>query len=615
MLVVFQIYTLVKLGGKMIENQIKVLAIAPYRAMAKQLEFISGDFPEIKLSIFVGDRMEGIELAKDNFHSNYDAIISRGGTATLLTQEVSLPVFEIETSVSDVLSVFSLVDIKNHKIAIIGYPNIIDTCKALKSIYSNDIDVYEITSEEKLTFDISEIVKKRYDAIIGDVAGYTFARKYGMCTYLITSGDDSIRKVFQSVIQFYRMNLQLANDNHFFKAILQNKSINTIVLTQSGKLIYKNNKYDCPDKLLAMLKEKVTSKKIMNDQKLHVQLSNKAYTIYARTIQCDNIDYIAFDYSTSSILKKSQIGIAYYNADEVKSIYENSFYGILGSHSFFLNTIRQYNQFSTPIFLEGEYGLGKAYWSMLIYLLGSNTTSPYIQISSDLINEKSWDFLINNSQSPLCEIGATICFTALDTLPEERLSKLLTYLLSSQTSKNNHLILSFSDRGDSLIQEMKKQYRNKLHCNVLYLPPLRKNPEYIKSLATLYINWLNVTKGKSIQGFSDEALAALAGYSWPENYVQLQRVLNSCYSISNDVCINKNDVEQSLLAESNLYSISLSNSTIKNMGVDLSKPLNDIIQVVVKQVLKKNNGNKTKTAESLKISRATLWRLLKNNGS
>ena len=51
------------------------------------------------------------------------------------------------------------------------------------------------------------------------------------------------------------------------------------------------------------------------------------------------------------------------------------------------------------------------------------------------------------------------------------------------------------------------------------------------------------------------------------------------------------------------------------MGVDLSKPLNDIIQVVVEQVLKKNNGNKTKTAESLKISRATLWRLLKNNGS
>ena len=38
MLIVFQIYTLVKLGGKMIENQIKVLAIAPYRAMAKQLE-------------------------------------------------------------------------------------------------------------------------------------------------------------------------------------------------------------------------------------------------------------------------------------------------------------------------------------------------------------------------------------------------------------------------------------------------------------------------------------------------------------------------------------------------------------------------------------------------
>ena len=42
------------------KTQISVLAIAPYRAMARQLETIAQDFPEIKLTVHVGDRKEGI---------------------------------------------------------------------------------------------------------------------------------------------------------------------------------------------------------------------------------------------------------------------------------------------------------------------------------------------------------------------------------------------------------------------------------------------------------------------------------------------------------------------------------------------------------------------------
>lgn len=593
-------------------TQINVLAIAPYRAMARQLETISRDFPEIKLTVHVGDRKEGIELAKENFHSNFDAILSRGGTATLLHEAVSLPVIEIETSSFDLLSVLNLADVPHNHVAIIGYPNIIRTCNKLCELFKYDVDVYEITSEDKIYKEFPDIVDKNYDAVIGDVAGYTCAHKHGIRSYLITSGDNSIRKAFQNVRMLYQMNRQLTTDNHFYKAVLQNSLANTIVLSDHGRLVYKSSVDIHQNELINSLKEKLTSSNLATPQKFHFQIKNSAYTVFTRVIHTEDEDCIAFDYSVNPVVKSTQTGIDYYNADDVKNMYESSIYGIIGATPSFINLIKEYDHFPNPIILEGESGIGKAYFSMLFYLLSTRLNAPYIHISGELLTEKSWDFLLKHHLSPLCDTDTTICFTDLDALSQEKLTTLLSFILSGQCTRNKRLILSFADSRNKQSETIIAQYKNKLHCNVIPLQPLRKNPTAIKNMATLYINWLNITGEKSIQGFTDEALSVLAHYTWPQNYFQLQRVLNYCYSLTDGITIDKEDVQKALSSEEQLLPISQRGTDVYHNVIDLSDSLENITNAIVRQVLRLNNGNKTQTAESLGISRATLWRMLKD---
>ena len=53
------------------------------------------------MTVFVGDLQQGVELAKRNYYNDYDVILSRGGTAALLREKLSLPVAEIPVTVLD----------------------------------------------------------------------------------------------------------------------------------------------------------------------------------------------------------------------------------------------------------------------------------------------------------------------------------------------------------------------------------------------------------------------------------------------------------------------------------------------------------------------------------
>ena len=65
------------------DTPIRVLGIAPYEGMKALMSNLALDYPQIDLTLFVGDRELGLEIARANFHGNYDVIISRGDTAVM----------------------------------------------------------------------------------------------------------------------------------------------------------------------------------------------------------------------------------------------------------------------------------------------------------------------------------------------------------------------------------------------------------------------------------------------------------------------------------------------------------------------------------------------------
>ena len=63
---------------------------------------------------------EGLEIARKNFHGDYDVVISRGNTAKMLRKNLALPVIEIDVSIYDILCALKLADEPAGKTAMVA---------------------------------------------------------------------------------------------------------------------------------------------------------------------------------------------------------------------------------------------------------------------------------------------------------------------------------------------------------------------------------------------------------------------------------------------------------------------------------------------------------------
>ena len=80
----------------------RLLCIAPYENMSAVMKTVAEEFP-VELTVYVGDLEAGLELALRDFHNDYDAVISRGGTAAMLRRRLTLPVVEIPVTMVEIV--------------------------------------------------------------------------------------------------------------------------------------------------------------------------------------------------------------------------------------------------------------------------------------------------------------------------------------------------------------------------------------------------------------------------------------------------------------------------------------------------------------------------------
>lgn len=87
-------------------EEIRILGIAPFESIRVAMERVAQEeFPEVHFEAYTGDLEEGVKVAQRliNENESYDVVVSRGGTAELLKQKLTMPVVEITFSVYDIL--------------------------------------------------------------------------------------------------------------------------------------------------------------------------------------------------------------------------------------------------------------------------------------------------------------------------------------------------------------------------------------------------------------------------------------------------------------------------------------------------------------------------------
>ena len=89
----------------------KILTIAPYQGMKEIINDIASGRDDIEMTTRIGDLATGLEIVQSYDLDDFDIIISRGGTAKMISANVTIPVVEVEISVYDILRAIKLAEI------------------------------------------------------------------------------------------------------------------------------------------------------------------------------------------------------------------------------------------------------------------------------------------------------------------------------------------------------------------------------------------------------------------------------------------------------------------------------------------------------------------------
>ena len=206
------------------EKKVRILGIAPYTDMKSAMEHIARERADLKLDVYVGDLDKGVHIALNNIQSNYDIMISRGGTASLLEKESSLPVVTVEISTYDILRTIKLCENYSQPLAIVGFPNVTANAHILCGLMQYTIDIYTIHSRDEASDTLHELKRKGYGMILCDMITYTTAQKMEMNAILITSGPESISTAFDQAVAMYKTYRRMMAEGRFYQDIIRDST-------------------------------------------------------------------------------------------------------------------------------------------------------------------------------------------------------------------------------------------------------------------------------------------------------------------------------------------------------------------------------------------------------
>ena len=586
------------------ERKYRILGIAPYENLKNAMVTEAAKYEDIEMVVYTGNLEDGAQLALQHMNEGFDILISRGGTAELIRKIASIPVIEITLSINDILRAILLVGNLTVAYAVVGYPTVTQPAHVLCEMMNYRMNIITIHSPDELDPVLKELKAGGCNFILCDVITEMMAREAGVEPILILSGPESIDIAIDYSINMCRVLAETKARGRLFTRALDMQGMKTVIMKQDGSILFSTYNEKNISSVTGYLKKLAESPHSMSAKAFHM-IENRLYSISAEeTTFLEEPCYIFCLEQNPFPVGGSKHGIRFSTCTEVSVMYSSSFYSLTSSARLMEEKIRMINQTTLPVMILGERGSGKNQLAAKLYLESSMQRYPYITIDCQVLNERTWNYIISNYNSPLNDKNNTIFISNLQALSRHQQELLLSFLVDTNAHKRNRIILSCSQTLDRDLPDPSRNFIDYLPCTTVYMPPLRELTDDIQGSSNLYLNAMNVEMSKQIVGFTPEALALLMSYRWPDNFMQLKRVLAELVMLTSTAYIQRDTVFEVIEKEKRQYV-----PTTADL-FDYNRPLGEMTREIVKVVLSQCGGNQTLAAKRLGIGRTTLWRYL-----
>lgn len=284
------------------------------------------------------------------------------------------------------------------------------------------------------------------------------------------------------------------------------------------------------------------------------------------------------------------------------------------------------------VLVTGEHGTGKELVVRNLHLLSPRSNAPLVNVSCAAIETDMLDSeLFGHEKGAVPHAvskqigkfelanGGTLFLDEIADMNLQTQAKMLRVLEEKKITRlgNNRgipvdvRVVATTNRD--LQQEIAAgRFREDLffRLNVvpLHVPALRERAEDVPELCNFFLKSYAQLKGIAPKTMTDEAMTVLKNYDWPGNVRELKNLIERLVIAAENDTIDVCDLPQPYVTEPEAL---CETDQLLFSNTDLKKAREQFELLYIKKVLAANDNDMDKTAQALKISKASLAKKLK----
>lgn len=621
----------------------EILVVAPTHLTYERASEIVKEKKYKNIKVVYANLKESLPVVKKNIEG-IQVIISRGGTYSILKNRYQIPVVEIKVDAYDIIESYSTVKDSNEPLGIVGFKNVIYGFDILEKILNNKVTKIEIEKEEYIYSVIEKYRKEGIKTYIGDTTVTKMVEKLDCTGILIESSRENILRAIEEANEILKAikvekerRLKLEAMTNFVhdgiitvdkdcKITIFNKSAEKIFGIKREDALFRNIKDVISETLLPEVVETMKPQigEIQNIGKNKI-IVNRVPIIVDGEIQGavstfqDSEDISSYEHKIRRSLINNGFATRYkfediiYTSNKMKSCIDEA---------------KKYSLYDAPVIINGESGVGKELFAQSIHNNSRRSKQPFVAVNCAAIppslieseffgyEEGAFTGARRKGKMGVFELahGGTIFLDEISEIPLELQGRLLRVLQEKQIIRigGNKVIpidvkvISASNKELEVMIE-NSTFRADLYFRInilsLYIPSLKERREDIIKLSEFFINKYSAKYSKVPMNITTDIEKLLVETNYKGNVRELEGIIERCVIMDsfNSLKGLSRNKEKATLEENK------ANSSLMDEGLDLKA----LEKIYIEKVYKENMGNTTKTCEVLKITRATLWRKLK----
>jgi len=278
--------------------------------------------------------------------------------------------------------------------------------------------------------------------------------------------------------------------------------------------------------------------------------------------------------------------------------------------------------------LLGESGTGKEVTAKAIHQVSNRKDKPFIAINcasipENLLESELFGFekgaFTGAHKTTLgkieCAQGGTLFLDEIGDMPFNLQAKLLRFLQEKVIERlggrkevpvDVRVVCATNQNLEEMVAN--KEFREDLFYRIteitLNIPPLRDRDEDVLILANFFLQQYSIEYKRNVKSFSDDGVQAIVNHRWPGNIRELQNKVKSSVIMTTGTQVTAFDLGFFDQVDGAEYELSLNLRTVRE----------DAETIAIQKAYALTEGNMSKTAELLGVTRPTLYSLIEKYG-